>query len=136
MATCIVFFASPAKSFLRHKLAVRAKAAGQATPALHTPAVEKEKGEVELLIPGQKRENVRGPALGLPDDPERDLDEIMGEIRREVEVRRARGQSVTEGLQEAMNGKISELRRVGGEGSKEVADRLDGVVEDVKRKTA
>ena len=134
-AASLAFFASPAKSLLRKKLAARAKGAGQATPHALTPAVEKEKGEAELLIPGQKREDVRGPALGLPDDPGRDLDEIMDEIKQEVEVRRARGQSISQGLTEAMNEKIGELRKAGGKQSQDVASQLDGVVHDIKAKT-
>ena len=135
VATCLAFFASPAKAILRKKLAARAKAAGQATPAAHTPAVEKEQAEAELLIPGQKREDVRGPSLGLPDDPGRDVDEIMDELRGGVEVRRARGQSTSQGLQDAMMEKIGQLRRAGGEGGKDVANQLDSVVQDVKKKT-
>lgn len=135
VAACLLFFASPAKAELRRRLNVRAKAAGQATPAAHTPAVEKEKGEVELLVPGQRREDVRGPALGLPDDPGRDLDEIMSEIRQEVEMRKEKGQPVTQGLQEALSQKIEELRQVSGDQKNVVADKMEGVMKDVKAKS-
>jgi lysophospholipid acyltransferase len=41
------------------------------------------------------QETVRPPTLGLPNDPERDFDEAVAEIRAEIESRRRRGSVVT-----------------------------------------
>ena len=128
----LVSFNPPAKATLRKKLAQRAKMAGVATPGATTPAVEKTSAEVQPLVPGQSREGTRGPHLGLPDDPGAELDDIMDEIKREVEYRRSRGQSISQGLQEAMNEKITELRQKGGGQSREVANQLDNVLDGFK----
>ena len=99
------------------------------TPAATTPAVEKSRAELEEILPGQTRENVRGPHLGLPEDPGAELDEIMDEIKKEVELRRSRGQSISQGLQEVTSEKIGQLRRKGGESSHEVANQLDNALD-------
>ena len=41
------------------------------------------------------QETVRPPTLGLPNDPERDFDEVVQEIKTEIESRRRRGSAVT-----------------------------------------
>ena len=41
------------------------------------------------------QETVRPPTLGLPNDPERDFDEAVQEIKTEIESRRRRGSAVT-----------------------------------------
>lgn len=41
------------------------------------------------------QETLRPPTLGLPNDPERDFDEAVAEIRSEIESRRRRGSVVT-----------------------------------------
>jgi len=40
-------------------------------------------------------ESVRPPVLGLPNDPERDFDEAVAEIKAEIESRGRRGSTVT-----------------------------------------
>ena len=132
VAVSLVFFNSPGKGVLRKRLNQRAKAAGMTTPRGHAPALEKNVGELEELLPGQTRENMRGPHLGLPEDPGADLDEVMDDIRKEVEFRRSRGQSLGQGLQEAVNNKVGELRKTGTEQGHAVANHLDGVLDNVK----
>jgi lysophospholipid acyltransferase len=70
----IAFFASPGKGFLVRKLKQR-----------QTPR------------PGLQRaeSKERHPVLGMPDDPAREVDEAIREIREEVEARRRRGSKVT-----------------------------------------
>ncbi|KAL9090422.1 MAG: hypothetical protein Q9159_001951 [Coniocarpon cinnabarinum] len=129
VALSLGFFNSPGKDILRRRLAERAKAAGISTPRSSTPVPDKSRAELEQLMPGQQRENVRGPHLGLPEDPGAELDGVMHEIRKEVEARRSRGQSLGQGLQEVMTEKVEELRKAGGDQSRQVADQLDGVLD-------
>ena len=49
---------------------------------------------------------IKGGQLGLPEDPGQDLDELMDEIRKEVELRRTRGMSISQGLQEAVQDRL------------------------------
>lgn len=55
------------------------------------------KGEGEGVEKRNEKENGEDPVmgLGLPDDPAREVDEAVREIREEVERRRERGQSVS-----------------------------------------
>jgi lysophospholipid acyltransferase len=70
----IAFFASPAKGVLIQKINER-----------NTPFVRKSVNE----------ETMHMPALGLPNDPGREIDDAIDEIKAEVEVRRRRGSKVT-----------------------------------------
>lgn len=70
----LVFFASPAKALLVSRLKRR-----------NRPHVMRTVSQ----------ETVRPPTLGLPNDPERDFDEAVAEIKGEIESRRRRGSAVT-----------------------------------------
>lgn len=71
-ALATAFFASPAKAFLAKKINERAGTSGPQLKRVHS---------AESLAQ-------REPVLGLPPDPEADMEEIRGEIQREVELRR------------------------------------------------
>ncbi|EEP78252.1 conserved hypothetical protein [Uncinocarpus reesii 1704] len=81
IASSLVFFASPGKKLLTKKLNARNK--GRAAITGTPPRGEK------------GREPARPPTLGLPEDPERDFDEAVAEIRGEIEARRRKGSVVT-----------------------------------------
>ena len=74
IAASIAFFSSPAKGFLISKMNKR-----------NHPYVRKQINE----------ETNHMPALGLPNDPVREIDEAIDEIKAEVEMRRRRGSKVT-----------------------------------------
>ncbi|EER28995.1 lysophospholipid acyltransferase [Coccidioides posadasii str. Silveira] len=76
IASSLAFFASPGKKFLVKKLDARNKglAAGRRD---------------------EKKEPAQPPTLGLPDDPEREFDEAVSEIRSEIEAKRRRGSVVS-----------------------------------------
>ena len=74
VALSMAFFASPAKSYLIKKLNTRNH------PRVHRTIHE---------------ETRYGPTLGLPNDPGRDVDEAIEEIKMEVENRRRRGSRVS-----------------------------------------
>lgn len=57
-------------------------------------------------------DSLHGPSLGLPDDPAGDLDELMDEVKQEVEMRRQRGQSISEGVKEAFQERVDRVKRV------------------------
>jgi lysophospholipid acyltransferase len=57
------------------------------------------------------QETVRPPTLGLPNDPERDFDEAVAEIKAEIESRRRRGSVVTMPTGEEL--KIAVEQRIG-----------------------
>jgi lysophospholipid acyltransferase len=69
----IIFFASPAKGYLIRRLKKRNKP--------HFPRTA-------------STESVHGPTLGLPNDPAREFDDAVQEIRAELEARRRRGSVV------------------------------------------
>lgn len=72
-ALATAFFASPAKALLVKRL--KKRAAGTAGPP-------------------QSRESAASreePILGLPSEPEKDLDELMSEVKAEVEARQRKG---------------------------------------------
>jgi lysophospholipid acyltransferase len=71
-ALSTAFFASPAKAFLAKKVNERAGVAGPRLKRTHS---------AESLA--QKE-----PVLGLPPDPQAELEELVGEVRKEIEVRR------------------------------------------------
>lgn len=72
--TSLIFFASPAKGFLTSRLNRR-----------NRPHVMRTVSQ----------ETVRPPTLGLPNDPERDFDEAVNEIKSEIDSRHRRGSTVT-----------------------------------------
>lgn len=74
VAASIGFFASPAKQYLIQQINKRN------SPMMHRSASQETMGQ---------------PTLGLPNDPERDIEEALQEIRTEVETRRRRGSRVS-----------------------------------------
>ena len=74
VAVSMAFFASPAKSWLIKRINERNR------PVMHRTASQESYGH---------------PTLGLPNDPGRDIDEALTEIRHEVDLRRRRGSKVT-----------------------------------------
>lgn len=70
-ALSTAFFASPAKAFLANKVHERA-------------------GKPQELKRVHSAESLAGkePVLGLPPDPQAELEELVGEVKREVEQRR------------------------------------------------
>ena len=65
VAASMAFFASPAKPWLMKKLAER-----------NVPALKRMDSQEHL------------PSLGLPNDPGKELDEVIAEVRGEIESRR------------------------------------------------
>lgn len=142
VAAAMGFFASPGKAWLRKMTGPRPKPAAttSTTSAPPTPPlVGKDVGLPDVRRLGdelsdklgvdvrpafgrsESREDVKGASLGLPEDPMQDLDEIMRELRKEVQSRRDRGQSIGQGLQEAVQvvqAKAGELKRMQEESAK------------------
>lgn len=81
------FFASPAKPYLKKRLGER-----------NNVDVHRTKSQ----------DNLHGPGMGLPDDPAADLDEIMDEM---VELRKQRGQSISEGTKQAFQEKVNRIKQ-------------------------
>jgi lysophospholipid acyltransferase len=74
--------------------------------------------------PGMERthsaESMRsGTTLGLPNDPEREVQEIVAEVRQEIENRRARGMSVDLDVRKLVEEKMKDLRGVNGKAGAE-----------------
>lgn len=82
----MVFFASPAKPWLAQHLETRNRVA------------------LETAIAADQNP----PLMGLPEDPARDVDEAMQEIRDEVEVRRRKGVNVSVPTGEEMRVQVEE----------------------------
>ncbi|KAI9808536.1 MAG: hypothetical protein M1825_003685 [Sarcosagium campestre] len=80
----IAFFASPAKGYLIAKLKRRGAA-----------RVDAAADNSQKMQRVQSQDSIRPPALGLPNDPGRDLDEAVREVMAEVELRRRKGSTVT-----------------------------------------
>jgi lysophospholipid acyltransferase len=70
------FFASPAKNYLVKTLNNRA---GTTTLKRTT---------------SQESLSSKEPVLGLPAEPQQDLDELVGEVRKEIEARQRKGEKV------------------------------------------
>ena len=73
VASGFAFFASPGKAWLSRRLKARNQIAHKASQATTAVAAQ------------------QAPLLGLPEDPARDVDEAIREIREEVETRQRRG---------------------------------------------
>jgi len=78
----MAFFASPAKGWLIQQQKARQIAAEQKTgvPAGH-----------DL----KRVESEHGTTLGMPNDPGRDIDEVINEVMEQMEARRRRGEGMT-----------------------------------------
>jgi len=74
-ALSTAFFASPAKVYLAKKLNKRSGANGA---GLHRTQ-------------GQESLEHTDPVLGLPPDPQKDLEEVVQEVRAEMEARQRKG---------------------------------------------
>ena len=105
-----VLFASPVKTNLKKRIELRAKAAGVEPKKAEVKKVDKKEearsaaaglGEAEMDGANERgfagmeermdeREETMGP-MGLPNDPERDFEEIVKEVREEIEMRQRRG---------------------------------------------
>lgn len=85
----VSFLSSPAKGILVKRLKAYQK------PGLHRT---------------DSRESLqRAPTLGVPDDPEREIDEIIKEVKQEIERRRREGVKI-EDVKEVIREKLEELR--------------------------
>ncbi|KAI9662041.1 MAG: lysophospholipid acyltransferase [Alyxoria varia] len=104
----------PALADLKRTISMGSAGAGALTPQT-TPGTPRGGDEVRYDELRDKESLRHGPALGLPDDPGKDLDEIMDELRREVEERRRKGMSIGEGLREAVNEKVGAAGDLVGE---------------------
>jgi lysophospholipid acyltransferase len=71
----MVFFASPAKAYLVKQV--------------------KRRSSRPRMARSVSTESIPPTTLGLPNDPEQDLDEVVQEIKSEIESRRRRGSVVT-----------------------------------------
>ncbi|RMZ82738.1 hypothetical protein DV738_g1551, partial [Chaetothyriales sp. CBS 135597] len=111
----IAFFASPGKKLLTKRI---------------------DKRNHPHLRRGLSQETVHPPALGLPNDPVREIDEAIEEIKAEVEARNRRGSSVRmptgEELLKSIEAKIGKGVRINEHGRID----LDGVVVDTDTTTA
>lgn len=79
------FFASPAQGWLKGRLDRR-----------NTPYLRKTISQ----------ESVRGPTMGLPEDPSQDLDEIIEEVKREIETRKKTSRSIGQDLRETVQERL------------------------------
>lgn len=100
----LAFFASPARSFLTKKLKARVRP----TPT----RAESDPGSASASGSGTaKAKGNQTMALGLPDDPGRELDDAVQEIKREIEMRNRRGSLVGMPSGEELKARVEE--RVG-----------------------
>ncbi|KAL1871592.1 hypothetical protein VTK73DRAFT_1982 [Phialemonium thermophilum] len=84
----MAFFASPAKSHLRRRLESRTAAA---KAKISVAAAEGSGKETSAMHRSASTDSLREPVLGLPTDPEKDLDEAIQELKAEVEAARQAG---------------------------------------------
>lgn len=87
----MALFASPAKPHLIRKLHARNQPALQRAAAATAAAIEQERKDKWRY--GDYRDGEEHPLMGLPSDPGRDVDEVVREIREEVEARRGKGRA-------------------------------------------
>ncbi|MCJ1260253.1 lysophospholipid acyltransferase [Lobaria immixta] len=90
-AASMALFASPAKPQLIRKLHARNQPALQRAAAATAAAIEQERKDKWRY--GDYRDGEEHPLMGLPSDPGRDVDEVVREIREEVEARRGKGRA-------------------------------------------
>lgn len=63
-----------------------------------------------------------GTTLGLPDDPEVEVQEIVAEVRREIESRRQRGMSVDLDVRKVVQEKLDGLQAMKQQAMKQRSD--------------
>ncbi|KAI9721336.1 MAG: lysophospholipid acyltransferase [Chrysothrix sp. TS-e1954] len=111
VAASLAFLASPGKPWLRKQLAARNKP--KSTVAIDgepkTQHTANASASGSPLQRSESHEYFKGATLGMPDDPGQDLDEIMESLKEEVRLRRDRGQSIGQGLTEAVQAKLREV---------------------------
>lgn len=94
-AASMAFFASPGKSWLIHQLKIQNAATGAEKEVLKAQG----HGHGRPDLGGRRTTNTSAldgyGGLGLPDDPEREVQEAVAEIKSEVEGRRRRGSKIT-----------------------------------------
>ena len=104
----LAFFSSPAKSILTKKLKTR-NAAARPTPT----RTESDAGSASGTGGSARNQTM---ALGLPDDPGRELDDAVQEIKSEIEMRNRRGSLVGMPSGEELKARVEE--KVGKVGDK------------------
>lgn len=85
-AASMAFFASPAKKTLRKMLESRAAKAGVVTPS-SSDGKQQPSTRVEIKRANSTDSLQNLPVLGMSQDPERELDEALSEIKAEMEAR-------------------------------------------------
>ena len=93
-AASMAFFASPAKKTLRKMLEARAAKVGVVVDGKQQQA---SKRVVEIKRTGSTDSLQNLPVLGMSQDPERELDEVLSEIKAEMEARNLGGVRVVVG---------------------------------------
>jgi len=64
----------------------------------------------EVVKEEQEKERMqKAPTLGLPDDPEAEMEEIVAEVKKEMEARKKRGGSVSFDIRKAVEEKLSKM---------------------------
>ncbi|KAI9793630.1 MAG: lysophospholipid acyltransferase [Piccolia ochrophora] len=84
VALSVALFASPAKPYIMKRLQQRNQGRVAAAPGFD--------GKLPRTM---SQDSMGPPALGLPNDPGRDFDEVFREVKEEVETRRRRGSKVS-----------------------------------------
>ena len=100
----LAFFSSPAKSILTKKLKARS---ARPTPAQAESDVGSASGTGSGTVSAARKGN-QTMALGLPDDPGRELDDAVQEIKSEIEMRNRRGSLVGMPSGEELKAKVEE----------------------------
>ncbi|KAE9970376.1 putative beta-glucosidase E [Venturia inaequalis] len=98
VAICFGFLYSPARPMLASKLRKRNGTDGK-------PQLDRQTSHDSAKIPP-------GGTLGLPDDPEKELQELVKEVQEEVAKRKRRGSNVSD-VKAVLQQKIEEFRRKG-----------------------
>lgn len=109
-AASFAFLNSPGKAYLRNEL--KKRTAGS------TSSVD---GEIKLeRIRSEAASLRKEPMLGLPDDPEKEFDEIVAEVKAEIDRRRRRGSNVPP-IQDLLKQKFEAFKAQNGVKSSEEA---------------
>ena len=106
-AVSMAFFASPGKAWLVHQLKIR-----NASTTEEKEALQKQSPQGRPDMGARKTTHERAAdgygGLGLPDDPQREVEEAVEEIKEEVEMRRRRGSKITVPTGEEMRRMVEE----------------------------
>lgn len=98
VAACFGFMYSPGKKMLTKELAKRKKAAGVGGEG------DALRGTVSNDWVNKERE--RRVMLGIPDDPQQEVEEIVSEVRAEIEVRKRKGQTIPNDIRKLVEEKV------------------------------